>query len=102
MKGVFETLVPGVVTGSDRRRFSKVQKRWPIAKIFFDRMDKALGRELWRDEAVRAEFSDPENTLILNWNTIFVGVSLLAIAVYQTTKMSTENPPSRAGSLPQF
>jgi hypothetical protein len=46
VKGVFETLVPGVVTGSDRSDFSKVQKRWPIAKIIFDRMDKALKREL--------------------------------------------------------
>jgi hypothetical protein len=51
---LFETLVPGVVTASDRRRFSKVQKRWPIAKIFFDRMDRALKRELWRQRVVRA------------------------------------------------
>jgi hypothetical protein len=63
-KRVFETLVPGVVTGSDRRHFSKVQKRWPIAKIFFDRVDKALKRELWRDEAVRACVSDTGNTSI--------------------------------------
>jgi len=62
---LFETLVPGVVTASDRRRFSKVQKRWPIAKIFFDRMDKALERELWRDGAVRAGISNTENTAIL-------------------------------------
>ncbi|PYC17447.1 hypothetical protein DMX02_20340 [Pseudomonas jessenii] len=30
-----------------------------------------------------------------------VGVSLLAIAVYQTTSLSFDSPHSRAGSLPQ-
>jgi hypothetical protein len=54
-----------VVTGSDRRDFSKVQKRWLIAKKNFDRMDKALERELWRDGAVRAGVSNNENTSIL-------------------------------------
>jgi hypothetical protein len=33
---LFETLVPGVVTASDRSDFSKVQKRWLIAKKNFD------------------------------------------------------------------
>jgi hypothetical protein len=63
---LFETLVPGVVTASDRRRFSKVQKRWPIAKKYFDRMDRALERELWRDGAVRAGIYDAKNTSIFS------------------------------------
>jgi hypothetical protein len=42
----FETAVPGVVTGYDPRHFSKVQRRWPFAGKNFDRMDKALSREL--------------------------------------------------------
>jgi hypothetical protein len=55
-----------VVTGSDRRDFSKVQKRWPIAKKYFDRMDKALERELWWGGAVRAGFYDTKNTSIFS------------------------------------
>ncbi|MGE8187564.1 hypothetical protein [Pseudomonas sp. NPDC086278] len=42
----FETAVPGVVTGYDPRHFLKVQRKWPIAKKNFARMEKALDREL--------------------------------------------------------
>jgi hypothetical protein len=61
-RGCFETAVPGVVNGCDPRGFSKVQRRWPIARKYFDRTDKALNRELWRCAAVCPTFSRLGNT----------------------------------------
>jgi hypothetical protein len=46
--------------------FQKFRKDGLSPKKNFDRMDKALERELWRDGAVRAGFYDAKNTSIFS------------------------------------